>query len=153
VQIGCLTVFFALAGVVVGTIVGVDLGRWVAGSLLGLGGGAVLGAAMGAVVAGATKLAATRAREAGPETVALGRREFYVNGQYVRREGPGPLMSAAQILRQTPALLVVDLRLSGGPGTDKTQRWEVVIPPELVDDVSAVLREESLRHGRQPDSV
>jgi hypothetical protein len=139
-------VLFALIGAGVGTPVGADVGAWLFGLLIGTAIGVFTGTAIGVVIAGTGKWAAMRAWAEDPGVVALGRREVYANGQYVRAKRRATVIAAARIEDAGHPLLVLDLHMPPRPRMPSIQQWEIVVPPAWVDEVRSFLREGSVNH-------
>jgi hypothetical protein len=140
VQLGCLTVLFAIIGALVGGLIGLDESAEQA-LLLGLLGalaGAVIGALIGVAVGGGNHLTARLAwRDPAVPLVALAPHEVYANGQYFRGDGSYRYIRGAQLDTGPPAVLTLDI-WSPKIRMDPEEEWEIAVPDHLVDAVDEV---------------
>lgn len=141
-QLGCLTVIFALAGLLTGAMIGGDEGLAEAftGGLIGGGIGALLGGLIGAVVAGFNHLAVRQAyQQIEPGEVALAPDELYVNEDYFKGNGDSSYIKHTELQPGTPTLLQITVRVPLRPRGPSEETWVVVVPPRMIERVKAIL--------------
>lgn len=142
VQLGCLTVLFAITGLITGILIGADegVGEAIAGAALGLVGGGVFGGIIGAAVAGSNHLGVRRARaQAEPGEVALGRDEVYALGNHFQGNGTSSYVRRVTLHRDAPARLHVGIQLPPRVRGPVEAAWMLPVPPQMIEAVEEVL--------------
>ncbi len=143
VQLGCLTVLFAIAGALTGILIGADesLGQAVVGGALGLLGGGVIGGVIGAVVAGSQHLATRKAyMQSEPGEVALARDEVYALGNYFKGNGNTSFVRRVTLHRDTTAVwLRIEIQLPPRPRGPAEEAWMLPVPSHKIEAVEAAL--------------
>lgn len=149
VQLGCLTVLFAVIGALVGGLLGLDesIEQALLFGLMGAVAGAVIGALIGVVVGGGNHLTARLARrDPTVPLVALAPHEIYANGQYFRGDGSYRYIRGAQLDPGPPAVLTLDI-WSPKIRLDPEEEWEIAVPDHLIEGVDAVREQLAPRHS------
>ena len=139
-QLGCLTVLFAITGALVGGLLGLDESpeEVLLFGVTGAAAGAVIGALIRVVVGGGNHLTARLARrDASVPLVALGPHEVYANGQYFRGDGSYRYIRGSQLDPGPPAILTLDI-WSPKIRMDPEEEWEILVPDDLVEEVDAI---------------
>lgn len=142
VQLGCLTVLFAIAGLLTGLLIGSDegLGQALLGGVIGLVGGGIAGAVIGAVVAGSNHLMLRKAYgQTEPGEVALGRDEVYALGNYFKGNGTSSYVRRVTLHRDAPARLHVEIQLPPRVRGATEEAWMLPLPPQMIEAVEEVL--------------
>ena len=142
VQLGCLTVLFAIAGLLTGLLIGSDegLGEALLGGVIGLMGGGVVGAVIGAVVAGSNHLMLRKAYvQAEPDEVALGRDEVYALGNHFKGNGKSSYVRRVTLHHDAPARLHVEIQLPPRVRGPVEAAWMLPVPPHKIEAVEEVL--------------
>jgi len=142
IQLGCLTVLFAITGLITGILIGADegVGEAIVGGVLGLVGGGVFGAIIGAAVAGGNHLGALRTRkQAQPGEVALGRDEVYALGNYFKGNGKSSYVRRVTLHRDAPTRLHVEIQLPARVRGPVEEAWMLPVPPQMIEAVEEVL--------------
>jgi hypothetical protein len=141
-QWGCLTVLFALVGLLTGGLTGAEAGlaemlQWgLVGALIG----AAAGGLIGAVVAGSNYVAARRAyRRPEPGAVALAPHELYVDGEYFRGDGVTRYIRHAELEPGDPSILWIEARRPAMPRVPAALEWRIVVPARMVKPVTQAL--------------
>jgi ABC-type amino acid transport substrate-binding protein len=141
VAFGCLAIIFALVGLLVGGMIGLDddLAAAIGGALLGALAGGAIGALIGGTVAWGNHLGARRdLARANPDPVVLGNQELYMNGDYFRGHGTRRYVREAQLEPGPPLTLsitVLNPKPRGGP----EETWQVPVPERFAREVETVL--------------
>lgn len=143
VQLGCLTVLFAIAGALTGILIGADesLGQAIVGGALGLLGGGAIGGVIGAVVAGSNHLMVRRAyAQTEPGEVALGRDEVYALGNYFKGNGKTSFVRRVTLHRDTTSVwLRIEIQLPPRPRGSSEEAWALPVPSQMIEAVEAAL--------------
>ena len=142
IQLGCLTVLFAITGLITGILIGADegVGEAIAGAALGLVGGGVFGGIIGAAVAGGNHLGVRRARaQAEPGEVALGRDEVYALGNHFKGNGKSSYVRRVTLHHDAPARLHVEIQLPPRVRGPVEAAWMLPVPPHKIEAVEEVL--------------
>jgi hypothetical protein len=142
VQLGCLTVLFAITGALTGVLIGADedFVQALLGGAIGLVGGGVVGGVIGAVVAGSQHLAMRRAyTQSEPGEVALGRDEVYVLGNYFKGNGHSSYVRRVTLNRDAPVRLHIEIQLPPRVRGPVEDAWMLPVPPQMVEAVEATL--------------
>lgn len=144
VQLGCLTVLFAITGLLTGLLIGADegFGQALLGGVIGLVGGGVIGGVIGAVVAGSNHLMVRRAyTQSEPGEVALGRDEVYALGNYFKGNGGSSFVRRVTLHRDAPVRLHVEIQLPPRVRGPVEEAWMLPVPPHKIEAVEAMLPE------------
>lgn len=147
-QWGCLTVLFAIVGLLTGVMVGLDesLLQGVGSGLLGLLAGGVVGAALGAAVGLSNRWAVRRAhRQLDPESVALAPGEVYALGSYFRASGKRSAIEKAELLPGETTTLRLEIRKPPRPRAPQVEEWLITVPADQIEEVEFAL---PLLYGR-----
>ncbi len=142
VQLGCLTVLFAITGALTGLLIGADegVGQAILGSGLGILGGGVIGGVIGGVVAGSQHLAMRRAySRSEPGEVALGRDEVYALGNYFKGNGTSSYVRRVTLHHDAPVRLHVEIQLLPRVRGPVEEAWMLPVPSHMVEMVERVL--------------
>ena len=142
VQLGCLTVLFAITGALTGVLIGADesLVQALIGGALGLVGGGVFGGVIGAVVAGSQHLAMRKAyTQSAPGEVALGRDEVYALGNYFKGNGKSSFVRRVTLHRDDPVRLHIEIQLPPRVRGPVEEAWMLPVPPQMIEAVEKVL--------------
>ncbi len=142
IQLGCLTVLFAITGLLTGLLIGLDegLGEAILGGVIGLVGGGAIGGVIGAVVAGSQHLVVRQAyAQTEPGEVALGRDEVYALGNYFRGNGKTSYVRRVTLHREAPARLHIEIQLPPRPRGSSEAEWVLPVPPQMVEAVEKTL--------------
>lgn len=142
VQLGCLTVLFAIAGLLTGLLIGSDegWGQAILGGVIGLVSGGVIGAVIGAVVASSQHLMVRKAyAQAEPGEVALGRDEVYALGNYFKGNGTSSYVRRVTLHRDAPVRLHIEIQLPPRVRGPVEAAWMVPVPPQMIEAVEEVL--------------
>lgn len=141
-QLGCLTVLFALAGLLTGIMIGAETG-WTAvigNGIIGLLAGSIGGAVLGALVAGGNHLALVWSRRDDvPQSVALGPGEIYAQGQYFKADNRFNFIQSARLLPGNPAILEVHLQMRLRVRKPDEETWEIPVPAARVEEIESLL--------------
>ena len=138
VQLGCLTVLFAIAGVLTGVMVGADesLVQALVSGAIGLVGGGIIGGIIGAVVAGSQHLAMRRAyAHSAPGEVALGRDEVYAFGNYFKGNGSTSYVRRVTLHHDAPVRLHIEIQLPPRVRGPVEEAWMLPVPAQMVEAV------------------
>jgi hypothetical protein len=142
VQLGCLTVLFAITGLLTGLLIGSDegLGQALLGGVIGLMGGGVFGVVIGAVVAGSQHLMIRKAyTQTEPGEVALGRDEVYALGNHFKGNGTSSYVRRVTLHRDAPVRLHVEIQLPPRVRGPVEAAWMLPVPPQMVEAIEEVL--------------
>ncbi|GBC62532.1 hypothetical protein DENIS_3504 [Desulfonema ishimotonii] len=141
-QMGCLSVLFALTGLLTGVMVGADEG-WaeaVVGAASGLGIGLLVGGGIGGIVAGLNHGVARRAyHDEVPAQVALGWQEILFDNEYFRGNGMTRFIRSAELGEgYPPSALVFEIYWPQfRRGTE--QEWVISVPPRVLRTLEETL--------------
>ena len=138
VQLGCLTVLFAITGALTGVLTGADesFGQALLSGAIGLLAGGAIGGIIGAVVAGSQHLAMRRAyTQSEPGEVALGRDEVYALGNYFKGNGDSSYVRRVTLHRDAPARLHIEIQLPPRVRGPVEEAWMLPVPPQMVEAV------------------
>lgn len=152
VQLGCLTILLALAGLLTGVMIGLDEGglEAVVNGAIGALLGGLVGFVLGALVAGGNYWGARQAyRQPQPGQVALGVGEIYANGAYFRADGVKYFVQAADLQRGNPSTLQFQLIFPPRPRMPLDEQWLLPVPAPVVDDVEEILSQ--VVNSQQPE--
>jgi len=142
IQLGCLTLLFALAGLLTGVMIGLEEG-WLEAlthGVLGAIAGGLAGGAVGVVVAGGNYRGARQAyADPIPGVVALGVDEVYSDGEYFRGNGRSSYIQAAGLSRQEWTLLELLIIVPPRPRMPSEQHWEIPVPTRYIEQVQEIL--------------
>ena len=144
VQLGCLTVLFAITGALTGVMIGADesFGQALLSGAIGLVGGGVIGGVIGAVVAGSQHLAMRRAyTQSKPGEVVLGHDEVYALGNYFKGNGHSSYVRRVTLHHDAPIRLHIEIQLVPRVRGPVEEAWMLPIPPQMVKAVEAMLPE------------
>ncbi len=147
VQLGCLTVLFAITGALTGLLIGANegVGQAILSGVLGILGGGAIGGVIGAVVAGSQHLAMRRAYlHSEPGEVALGRDEVYALGNYFKGNGTSSYVRRVTLHHDTTSSSVwlrIEIQLPPRPRGASEETWMLPVPPHKIEAVEAVLLE------------
>lgn len=142
VQLGCITILLAIAGLLTGAMLGWEAGvlQTVGNGLLGTLLGGLAGFLIGALVAGGNYWGARQAyRQAQPGQVALGPGEIYANDAYFKADGVRWFVRGVEIQRGSPARLEFQLEFPPRPRMPLEEQWVIPLPDEWVEDVEKIL--------------
>ncbi len=142
VQLGCLTVLFAITGVLTGLFIGADegFGEALLGGVIGLLGGGVVGGVIGAVVAGSNHLMIRKAyTQSEPGEVALGRDEVYALGNYFKGNGTSSFVRRVTLHHDAPVRLHVEIQLPPRVRGPIEEAWTLPVPSQMIEAVEEVL--------------
>ncbi|HOT92900.1 MAG TPA: hypothetical protein PLJ78_13275 [Anaerolineae bacterium] len=144
IQLGCLTVLFAITGLLTGLLIGFEesLGKALLGGAIGLVGGGVIGGVIGAVVAGSQHLMVRKAyAQDEPGEVALGHDEVYALGNYFR--GNGKTSHVRRVTLQhnedKSVWLRIEIQLPPRPRGSSEEVWMLPVPSQMVEAVEKAL--------------
>ncbi len=142
VQLGCLTVLFALAGLLTGILLGWEDG-WltvIARGLVGLMLGGLIGGVFGILVAGSNQWSAHQAyRNPEPGLIALGVNEIYASDDYFRGDGRVSYIREAKLQPGENHILELQLVFPPRIRLPDEEQWNIPVPPQWVDRVQEVL--------------
>lgn len=142
VQWGCLTLLFALAGLLTGVMLGWEdgfLDVLVNGSI-GLIFGGLAGTILGILVAGGNYLGAKQSyRRAKPGQVALGVNEIYASDDYFKGDGRGRYIREARMHPGNPTTLEMVLIFPPRPRMPIEEDWHIPVPAKWVKQVEEIL--------------
>lgn len=142
IQFGCLTALLALAGLLSGLMVGAEDGfiPALSGGFIGLLAGALAGGIIGALVAGGNHLAAILVRrDDKPQIVALGVNEIYANGQYFKGDGVRSYIQAGNLLRGTPTLLEIQIKMPPRVRMPEEETWQIPVSSAWIQKVEEII--------------
>ncbi len=143
-QLGCLSVLFAITGLLTGFLVGLEEGfpQAVGGAGIGLVGGGIVGGVIGAVVAVGNHLSARWAyAQSTPGEVALGRDEVYAFGNYFRGNGRSSFVRRATLHRGVSPRLHIEIQLPPRLRASSVEEWVFPVPSQMCTAVEAILTE------------
>jgi len=149
VQLGCLTILLAVAGLLAGAMIGLDEGMLeaVVDGLFGMLLGGLAGFVLGALVAGGNYWGARQAyRQTGPGQVALGPGEIFANDAYFRADGIKWFVRKAEITRGNPATLEVVLEFPPRPRMPLEEQWVIPLPEPFIEKVAEILPDLALNY-------
>jgi len=142
VQLGCLTVLFAITGLLTGLLIGSDegFGQALLGGVIGLVSGGGIGGVIGAVVAGSNHLMLRKAYgQTEPGEVALGRDEVYALGNYFKGNGDSSYVRRVTLHHDAPVRLHVEIQLPPRVRGPVEEAWMLPVPPQMIGAVEEVL--------------
>jgi hypothetical protein len=142
IQGGCLTLVLALAGLLTGIMLALDLNlpEGVAIALTGLMIGGLAGVLTGALVAGGNYLGARQAyRRQEPGIVALGPDELLASDNYFQGDGTNGYILEATLHTGRPATLECVLVVPPRPRMPRQALWRISVPDRFVEIVEANL--------------
>jgi hypothetical protein len=142
VQLGCLTVLLAIAGLLTGAMIGWEDGvlQAVGNGLIGAILGGLAGFVLGTLVAGGNYWGARQAyRQAQPGQVALGPGEIYANNAYFRADGVKWFIRGVEIHRGNPTTLDFLLEFPPRPRMPLEEQWAIPVPNPWVERVMEIL--------------
>ncbi len=142
VQLGCLTVLFAITGLLTGLLIGADegFGEALLGGVIGVVVGGGIGSVIGAVVAGSNHLMVRKAyAQTEPGEVALGRDEIYALGNYFKGNGTSSYVRRVTLHHDEPARLHVEIQLPPRVRGPVEAAWMLPVPPQVIEAIEEVL--------------
>jgi hypothetical protein len=144
VQLGCLTVLFAITGALTGILIGADesLVQALVGGAIGLLGGGIIGGIIGGVVAGSQHLAMRRVyAQSEPGEVALGHDEIYALGNYFKGNEKSSYVRRVTLHHDAPVRLHIEIQLPPRVRGPVEEAWMLPVPAQMIEAVEAVLPE------------
>ena len=142
VQLGCLTVLFALAGLLTGILLGWEDG-WLAvitHGLVGLMLGGLIGGVFGILVAGSNQWSACQAYcNPEPGLIALGVNEIYASDDYFRGNGRVSYIRKASLLPGETQILELHLVFPPRIRMPDEEQWNIPVPLQWVARVQEIL--------------
>ncbi len=152
VQLGCLTVLLALAGLLTGIMVGWQdgLSAVLVSGLVGLMLGGLIGGVFGILVAGSNYWSTREAyRDVEPGMVALGLNEIYAIPDYFHGDGKVSYIRKASL--QPGEIYVLELYLVFPPRIrmPDEEQWNIPVPSQWIGRVQEILPTLAANHDNQ----